>query len=101
MADRPDLPRPPLVIYANWVTPTAGHFELALDFGQKFIREDEPTNEVRVFMSWEEAVILRDILNNQIAGFEEHVGQIRVVKGPEYPVGLDDDEQDEDGDDEA
>jgi hypothetical protein len=102
MSDDPMPERPPVVVYANWITPRPQQFELVLDVGQKIFGEDEPTFDVRIFLSWEEASVLRKMLNSQLASFEEHVGPIRVGEPLAFPPedfgpngGLNGEEEDE------
>src|SRR5690349_12335242 len=83
--------RPDAIFYVNWITPVSSFMELALDMGQKSPRDNEPIFDLRVLMSWEEALILRDMHNNQIMHFEE---QVRPIWKGDAPTFLDDFEPD-------
>ena len=78
-AQRP--PNPPVRYYANWFTPDLGAFDLALHFGYNRAVPPDPEWLATIVLSWEEAVIVRDILDSQIAQYKEHLGDIRTWEG--------------------
>jgi hypothetical protein len=76
-ADRP--PR----YYVNWIRPHGNPQDLALDLGFYRTLSDPPDPDsdvewlAQAVMTWEEAVILRDMLGDQVTLYEEQVAEIR------------------------
>lgn len=86
MSDENEVPR----YYANWVTLFPSAMDLAVHFGYyrpteaDLLPDAQPRPEwvAEVALSWEEAVILREALSNQIDGYEREAGPIRRWEGP-------------------
>ena len=69
------------VVYANWARTEATPFDLAVDLGYRTAPGPPSHYPVRVIMSWEQAVSLRDLLDHVIAEYQEEVGPIRDLEG--------------------
>jgi hypothetical protein len=69
------------LIYVNWVRYISSPYDLSLDVGYR--ADPGPPEEfpVRLVMSWEQAKILRLLLEDAVDGFEENVGPIREIGG--------------------
>jgi Protein of unknown function (DUF3467) len=86
------LPEDTALVYANWVRMNAGLLDLSIDFGyveESFMGPPEDGFPVRVVMSWEQAKVLVELLQENVKLYEEHAGKIRDFEGE----GDDDDDQ--------
>lgn len=74
------------LIYVNWVRYISSPYDLSLDVGYR--SEPGPPDEfpVRLVMTWEQAKILRLLLEDAVDDFEENVGSIREIEGKPVDV---------------
>jgi Protein of unknown function (DUF3467) len=67
------------LIYANQLAITGSAFDLAVDYGYR-----GPTGDIawaaRVAMSWEQAIILRNAIDQAVERYERQFGPVRDVK---------------------
>jgi Protein of unknown function (DUF3467) len=81
-------------IYTNYVTVSWTLFDVRFVFGQLIPAEPGKKNFIveergAVTFAWPEAKALRDMLANLVAKYEEANGEIKPLKLPPIPEGLD------------
>ena len=69
------------LIYVNWVRYRSSPYDLTLDVGYRANPGPPQEFPVRLVMSWEQAKILRILLEDAVDGFEKDVGPIREIEG--------------------
>jgi hypothetical protein len=71
-------PQPTPLIYSNSTFASGGPWDLSLDFGYSY--GDRPFQpQVRVVMSWEQAMALRDLLGGMVQRYEKDFGPVRQL----------------------
>lgn len=74
------------VVYVNWVRYRSSPYDLSLDVGYRSNPGPPQDFPIRLVMSWEQAKILRVLLEDAVDGFEENVGPIREIEGEPIDV---------------
>jgi hypothetical protein len=77
----PDSHGPPMV-YANWLRLLAAPYDLTLDLGYR-VGDLEPKTDVRLVLSWEHAVAMRDAIDHAVENYQKATGEsVRSLGGP-------------------
>jgi hypothetical protein len=69
------------VIYINWVRTLGSPLDLALDLGYRTDPSPPSSFPIRAVMSWEQAKVLRLLLDSAIESYEAEIAPIRELEG--------------------